>query len=1365
MASFLPFVFPQRQAIYCRPQVSWLICLLVGVLLIVPTGLLAQCFLPATNYATGTGSPIHISVNDLNADGRMDLVAANSNNNTISVLLGNGDGTFGTATPYSVGISPYATAVKDLNADGRMDLVVANLISNTLSVLLGNGDGTFGAATPYPTGNGPYSLAVGDVNGDGHPDAFTPNLAGSNVSVLLGQAGGSFAPPINYPIGESPYSVALGDVNGDGHLDLVTSSGSQANVSIVSVLLGNGDGTFGAATSYAVGTTPTAMVLSDVNEDGRLDILTANLGNSTASVLVGNGDGTFGAATSYPAGVNPFGIAVSDANGDSHPDLITSNSNGNNVSILLGDGHGVFAAPIFYSVNGTYPLRVVVGDVNADGQPDIITANRNSNNIAVLLGGTPIAITQQPVSGSTVAAGANVRVPVGISGPPTSLQWYNQAGIVSGQTSATLTLNSVTTSQSGSYSLVATSSCNSLTTNAFTLTVANPPAAPSVSTPANGGYFNDNTPECSGTAPANSTVLVYIDNGLSGTTTAGQTGNWSYSPATPLTDAPHTVHAIARLNGLDSPQSNTNSFTVDTAVPETTFSTTPPLITNSTSALFRYSNSEGGSKFQFSLDGSEYEQRTFSNQSYSGLVEGEHTFRVRAVDVAGNVDPTPATYTWTIDTTPPSVTISSSAGPSGSNITGPLTLTISFSEAVTGFGTDIIIVSNGTVANLATSDNITYTVSLTPTSPGAVSVSVPSEVASDAAGNLNNLSNTYNLNYQPGPSLFGFAALTPAVCTGSPLTFTATVGKLTGPYDFTLTNGQDIPTTGSSSNGAFQQTLTASGSGSQSYTLTVSANGLNASLSTGGSTVEVNSLPVADLQNNGPLTCAQTSVTLTASGGGIYSFSGPNGSITGSGNTATVSQEGLYSVTVLSGSGCSSVASTTVTSSTAVAAPSLQASSLSTSNQPISITATGCAGTINWLPQGGAGQVTGNIYTFTQPGNYTLTATCSVGNCTSPQASPVGLQILPGGFAITAVKMVNCQLIDEAKGGYQVQFTPQYSGSNGNPITFAVVNEKAATTDAPPYSLKLYTDNPVITLVANQAGSNEARYAYNWFASCQSGNDPNQQPTTSGLPNQTILVNQAYQLNLNNYFSDPDGQSLTYSATGLPSGLSVSGSFISGTPSTTGVSNVQVTALDPGGLQVSSSFQLTVNPMPSTPAGFTIVGVSTVSCEVLSPGQRRVTFTPLYGGVDSSPISFSVVNELVATTNPGPYSLNLYTDNPSIILAAKQGTSLASYVYNWFAVCTAPTRVGVAEAGAGLQVKVLGNPVEGKFVEVEIRGVTGQSVQLNLVDMQGKVLNQQRLEDADSLERVSVPISTGKGIILLQVNTATEHQQVKLLKP
>jgi hypothetical protein len=276
----------------------------------------------------------------------------------------------------------------------------------------------------------------------------------------------------------------------------------------------------------------------------------------------------------------------------------------------------------------------------------------------------------------------------------------------------------------------------------------------------------------------------------------------------------------------------------------------------------------------------------------------------------------------------------------------------------------------------------------------------------------------------------------------------------------------------------------------------------------------------------------------------------------------------------------------------------------------------------------------------------------------------------PVNFAITSVSSVSCQQINSSRGEYSLLFSPQYTGQTSDPISFSVVNEMPSTTTPGPYSLRLYTDNPSITLQAQQ-GTSSTQFTYNWLASCG-----------------TIA-----------------------------------------------------------------------------PADFTIVAVSTVSCGALSGGQRRVTFTPQYAGVDGSPISFSVVNEKVPTTDPGPYSLDLYTDNPTVTLSAQQGATTVTFPYNWLTVCNRATRIGTSEVRVGLQVKVLGNPVEGRSVEVEIRGVTGQAVQLNLVDLQGKLLHQQRLEQAGATERVSVPLGGGKGILLLQVNTATEHQQVKLLTP
>ncbi|GAB3992119.1 hypothetical protein GCM10028807_24490 [Spirosoma daeguense] len=448
-----------------------------------------------------------------------------------------------------------------------------------------------------------------------------------------------------------------------------------------------------------------------------------------------------------------------------------------------------------------------------------------------------------------------------------------------------------------------------------------------------------------------------------------------------------------------------------------------------------------------------------------------------------------------------------------------------------------------------------------------------------------------------------------------------------------------------------------------------------------------------------------------------------------------------------------------------ITAPSLVASA-PVSNQPISITATGCAGTINWTPTGGTGQANGNIYTFSQPGSYSLSATCSQGSCTSPASNVVAVQVLPASFAITSVNMIQCQQVNPSRGEYRVRFNPLYSGANANPISFSVVNEMVTTTNSGPYTLTLFNDNPSITLVATQSGNGITNYSYNWLASCQTGTSPNQAPTTSGIPNQNLTQNQPYQLNLASYFSDPDGQPLTFSDQGLPAGLSRTGSLISGTPSTTGVSTISITALDPGGLSISTSFQLSVSATPVTPpSGFAISGVSAVSCQLLSPQRYRVTFNPQYVGRDvNQPFSFSVANELTPTSNPGPYSLDLYTDNPTIRLMASQGASVSQYTYSWLGGCPIPVRQGVSEAGTGLQVRVLGNPVVGTGVEVEVLGAEAQPLILRLVNLQGQIINSKNLEQATNHERIRLELGANRGLLLLHVNTPTQQQQLKIIK-
>jgi hypothetical protein len=363
-------------------------------------------------------APAYVAMADLNGDGKPDLVVADNGGSNISVQLGNGDGTFQAPKTYAVGSYPSFVAVADVNGDGKPDLVVANQSSNTVSVLLGNGDGTFQAQKTFAVGSYPSFVAVGDVNGDGKPDLAVANAGDSSnvVSVLLGNGDGTFQAQKTFTAGVQPYSVALADLNGDNKLDLVTTNYSNN----VSVLLGNGDGTFQAQQTFAVDTHPSSVVVADVNGDGKPDLVVANQTtnpntsvNNALSILLGNGDGTFQPQKTFTVDAFSTSVAVADMNGDGTQDLVVTNTSGKDVSVLLGNGDGTFQAQNTFAT-GTNPSSVAVADVNGDGRPDLVVANETSNTVSLLLGNnnsfagqvytiddpTQLAFRQQPASSS-----------------------------------------------------------------------------------------------------------------------------------------------------------------------------------------------------------------------------------------------------------------------------------------------------------------------------------------------------------------------------------------------------------------------------------------------------------------------------------------------------------------------------------------------------------------------------------------------------------------------------------------------------------------------------------------------------------------------------------------------------------------------------------------------------------------------------------------------------------------------------------------------------------------------------------------------------------------------------------------------------
>ena len=482
-------------------------------------------------------------------------------------------------------------------------------------------------------------------------------------------------------------------------------------------------------------------------------------------------------------------------------------------------------------------------------------------------------------------------------------------------------------------------------------------------------------------------------------------------------------------------------------------------------------------------------------------------------------------------------------------------------------------------------------------------------------------------------------------------------------------------------------------------------------------------------------------------------------------------------------------------------------------------------------------------------------------------------------FSITAVTTVSCVPVAGDPNRRSLTFNPQYSGANGQPISFSVVNELRPTTAPGPYTLGVYVDKPTITLSAIQTGTaGEATFVYNWLANCGTTPPANTAPTVANaIPNQSATAGTAfsYMIPANTFTDAETPNQLTLSVSGLPAGLMFTApATISGTPSMSGTSMVTVSATDPGGLSASTMFALTVNPAgtPNPTGPFAITGVTTVSCTPVAgdpnrrsltfnpqysgangqpisfsvvnelrpttapgpytlgvyvdkatitlsatqngtageatfvynwlatcgttptpdptaafaitavttvscvpvagdPNRRSLTFNPQYSGANGQPISFSVVNELRPTTAPGPYTLGVYIDKPTITLSAKQSGTAgeATFVYNWLANCNTGTAQSRAARESGdeapLTVRVLGNPVVDGRVQVEVTGAAGQPLQLMLTDMRGTVIYTHRVEQPAALEMHSFdigrqPVST----LLLRVATPTQVKTVTLLK-
>jgi hypothetical protein len=400
----------------------------------------------ATQFMVAPEFPVDLNpqsgaTGDFNGDGKLDLAVNNANANTLSILLGNGDGTFQPKADYPTGSFPQEVLVSDFNGDQKADVAVLNKGDNTVGIFLGKGDGTFAAPVNYPTGPVPVAFVAADLNNDVKPDLAVSNSNGSgasggppSLSVLLNKGDGTFESKLDYP-NVAGGSIAVGDFNGDGNpdlaaqgsllLDILLSDGNggltlratyqndgidvaagdfngdgkqdlvvavYGGAPAVDVLLGNGDGTFQLAGTYDASAVPLQLAVGDFNGDGRLDLAVAEQGDQI-NVMMGGGDGTFSTGRRFGAGWGIERPIVADFNGDGKADLAVPNLVSNTVSILNGNGDGTFYARLGVELVGGQPGPIAIGDFNGDGKLDLAAPLSNctgldcSNDpVAILLG-------------------------------------------------------------------------------------------------------------------------------------------------------------------------------------------------------------------------------------------------------------------------------------------------------------------------------------------------------------------------------------------------------------------------------------------------------------------------------------------------------------------------------------------------------------------------------------------------------------------------------------------------------------------------------------------------------------------------------------------------------------------------------------------------------------------------------------------------------------------------------------------------------------------------------------------------------------------------------------------------------------------
>ncbi|MEE8125169.1 MAG: FG-GAP-like repeat-containing protein [Nitrospirales bacterium] len=345
-------------------------------------------------------SPQAIVVGDWNKDGLWDLATVNGTSDDVSVLIGNGNGTFRSAVSFGVGKIPLALVAADMDRDGILDLVVALSGVDRVVVLKGDGQGLFQKFASQSTGKGTTFLAVRDVDGDGWSDVIAVNSGRFgyyppfNLSVLLNDGQGGLQSPVTYENdgrdGMFPTGVLVEDLTGDGLPDLVVTwsqpSWRSAN-GLISILRNTGKGAFAFHKDLHPGFTLSAIQSADFDHNGFGDLVVTSLYADTVRLVLQKEQGVFHHLDPIKVGFAPVGLAIQDFNQDGEWDLAVVNRDSNSLSLLVGNGKGAFRSAGHFGVGAT-PSAVIVADFDQDHSPDFATASTNSDGVSVLLSGS-----------------------------------------------------------------------------------------------------------------------------------------------------------------------------------------------------------------------------------------------------------------------------------------------------------------------------------------------------------------------------------------------------------------------------------------------------------------------------------------------------------------------------------------------------------------------------------------------------------------------------------------------------------------------------------------------------------------------------------------------------------------------------------------------------------------------------------------------------------------------------------------------------------------------------------------------------------------------------------------------------------------